>query len=105
MFREVYELDIVYGYIELLLPYCTSLKEKRKIIQSIIARIRKRYNISISEVKYQNLWQRTVIGFTAVSSDKVTVDKITMYVENTLYLFVADIDVKEFQYEIVYCDV
>ena len=98
-------MDIVYGYIELLLPHSTSLKEKRKIIQSIISRIRNRYNISISEVKYHNLWQRTVIGFTAVSTDKVSADKITMYIENTLYLFVAEVDVKEFQYEILSCDV
>ena len=40
---------VVYGYVELYLPYCSSLKEKRKIIHGLISRIRKRFNVSISQ--------------------------------------------------------
>ena len=50
---------VVYGYGELYLPYCSSLKEKRKIIHGLISRIRKRFNVSICEVQFHDLWQRS----------------------------------------------
>ena len=43
---------VVYGTIDLHLPYSTSLKEKRKTVHAVIARIRKRFNVSVSEVDY-----------------------------------------------------
>lgn len=92
---------IVYGYIELFLPYCSSLKEKRKFIQSIISRIRKRFNISISEVEYQNLWQRSVIGFTAVSSDKAKLELFVTSIEDTLYKYPSDIEIMGIEYDII----
>ena len=49
---------VVYGYVELYLPYCSSLKEKRKIIHGLISRVRKRFNVSTSEVEFHDLWQR-----------------------------------------------
>lgn len=59
---------ILYGHIELYFPVCSSLKEKRKTLQSIIARTRKRFSISICEAAHQDLWQRSTIGFSAVCS-------------------------------------
>lgn len=47
-----------------------SLKEKRAVLQRIITRLKQKYNISVSEVDYQDVWQRTKIAIVAVSSAK-----------------------------------
>ncbi|NLV22708.1 MAG: DUF503 domain-containing protein [Syntrophomonadaceae bacterium] len=75
---------IVYGHAELFFPYCASLKEKRKYIQSIVARIRKRFNISIAEVAYQDLWQRSILGFSAVCGSQAEADLILQVIRDNL---------------------
>ena len=84
---------VIYGYAEIYLPHCASLKEKRKTIQGIISRVRKRFNISISEVEYHDLWQRSIIGFTAVGSKVAEVELITNSINDTFYNYAADIDI------------
>src|SRR3954470_11620207 len=51
------------------LPMCHSLKEKRSIVKSVIARLRNEFNISVAEVDEQDRWQIGVIGVACVSSD------------------------------------
>jgi uncharacterized protein YlxP (DUF503 family) len=75
---------ILYGSAELFLPYCESLKEKRKHIQSITARIRKRFNVSITEADYHDLWQRSVLGFAAVCSSNAEADFILQAISETI---------------------
>ncbi|WP_400163019.1 DUF503 domain-containing protein [Brevibacillus sp. TJ4] len=55
--------------IELFLPACQNLKEKRAIVKSIIGKLRSRFNLSVAEVAYQEQWQRTVIGIAAVANE------------------------------------
>jgi len=52
-----------------------SLKEKRSVIKRIITRAHNEYNVAVSELEYQNLWQRTLLGFVTISSDKVQAEK------------------------------
>lgn len=52
-----------------------SLKEKRAILQRLITRLRNKYNVSVSEVDYQDLWQRTKIAIVAVTSSHVSTEK------------------------------
>ncbi len=52
-----------------------SLKEKRSVIKRIITRAHNEYNVAVSELDYQNLWQRTLLGFVTISSDKVQAEK------------------------------
>jgi uncharacterized protein YlxP (DUF503 family) len=54
--------------IELRLPGNGSLKGKRSIIKSALARIRREYNVSIAEVDAQDIWQRAVLGVACVSN-------------------------------------
>jgi uncharacterized protein len=48
-----------------------SLKEKRAVLQRILTRIKQKFNVSVSEVGYQDVWQRTKIAIAAVTSNKV----------------------------------
>ena len=62
--------------LEIYFPYSHSLKEKRKILTSFKDRIKKRYNIAIAELDYQNKWQRTRIGIVSLNSSKKPVEQL-----------------------------
>jgi uncharacterized protein YlxP (DUF503 family) len=48
-----------------------SLKEKRAVLQRILSRLKQKFNVSVSEVDYQDMWQRSKIAITAVTSNRV----------------------------------
>lgn len=72
--------------LDLHLPENGSLKGKRKVIKSIIDRVRDKFNVSIGEVDGHDLWQRAQLGIAAVGNDRRVVnsalDKIAGFVES-----------------------
>ena len=56
--------------LQLSVPVAQSLKEKRQVVKSIIARVRNEFNVSIAEVDDQDLWQSAVLGIACVSSSQ-----------------------------------
>jgi uncharacterized protein YlxP (DUF503 family) len=50
------------------IPGARSLKDKRQVVRSIIARVRNEYNVAIAEVADQDRWQQAVIGMACVST-------------------------------------
>lgn len=92
---------VVYGETTLFLPYCSSLKEKRKIILSIVERIRKRFNISIAEVDNHELWQRCSLGFSAVTSKHAEIESIVEAVYSSLDRHINELQILSFHYDIV----
>jgi len=57
--------------IEMIISDAQSLKFKRQGVRKIKDRIRSRFNCAISEVGHQDKWQKTTLGVSVVSSDKV----------------------------------
>jgi len=55
--------------IELDIPMAASLKDKRQVLKSVMARLRNEFNISVAEVDRQDSWQTAVIAVVTVSSD------------------------------------
>ena len=53
-----------------------SLKDKRMIIKAIKDSLRNRFNISIAEVEFQDLWQRSKLAVVAVSNQKNVLERI-----------------------------
>jgi hypothetical protein len=49
---------------------CHSLKEKRRIVKAIIARLRNNFNASVAEVADNDVHQRAVIGFSLIGNDQ-----------------------------------
>ncbi len=47
-----------------------SLKEKRRVVSSLKDRVKARFNVSISEVDSQDLWQRSTLGIALVCSNR-----------------------------------
>jgi uncharacterized protein YlxP (DUF503 family) len=71
--------------IDVIIPGNASLKGKRKVLRKIIDRVKNRYNISISEVGDNDLWQQTQIGLSVVGNDprpiNSSLDKIINFIE------------------------
>jgi uncharacterized protein YlxP (DUF503 family) len=71
------------------IPENHSLKGKRHILRKLTDRVRTRFNVAISEVGDNDLWQRAQIGFCTVSNDRrhinSSLDKVVDYIEK-MYL-------------------
>ena len=62
------------GIITFRLHGCRSLKGKRKVIKSIISRMRNNFNASVAEVGSNDIHQRAEIGFSLVGNDKALIN-------------------------------
>ena len=58
------------------IPHVTSLKDKRRVVKGLKDRIRHRFNVSVAEVDFQELWQRSAIGVAAVGTDGAFVTEV-----------------------------
>ncbi len=62
--------------LEIYTPYSHSLKEKRKTLNRIKDRLKKKFNVAFAELDYQNKWQRSKIGLVTLNAQKRMVDQI-----------------------------
>jgi len=62
--------------IVLLIRESHSLKSRRRVVRSLVDRIRSRYNVSVADVGDQNVWQRAVIGVAVVANDGRFVNEV-----------------------------
>jgi uncharacterized protein YlxP (DUF503 family) len=78
-----------------------SLKDKRRVVKSIISRLRSQYNISIAEVDDQDLWQLVTLGIACVSNHNQHVDEILSKVMNFIVSNYAELEIVDHQIEIL----
>ena len=55
--------------IELFLAESGSLKSKRQVLRALKDRVRGTFNVSISEIDHQDLWQRATLGVAIISTE------------------------------------
>lgn len=78
---------ILYAEVECFLYEEHSLKSKRSVLKKIFARLKNDFNVSLAELDYQDLWQRTKIGIVIISSDKTHAEKVIQQVLVTIDAF------------------
>ena len=75
-----------------------SLKGKRKVVKSLVGRLRSRFNLAVAEVGDNDLWQRAEIGAAVVGNDRrfinSALDKILDYIERETEAEVVDSDME-----------
>jgi uncharacterized protein YlxP (DUF503 family) len=82
-----------------------SLKQKRGVVRSIVARVRGRYNVSIAEIGGQDTWQRAQLGIAATGLDRVqvrrTLTTVVAFIESLhlAELRASDIEIIELPHE------
>lgn len=66
---------------ELRLDDSHSLKDKRHFVKSLKDRLRAKFNVAVSEIDYQDLWQRGLIACVTVSPDQGHAEHVLQLVE------------------------
>jgi uncharacterized protein YlxP (DUF503 family) len=80
--------------IDLLIPCCSSLKDKRYVLTSIKTKLRRRYNVTVSEVDFHDKWQRCKLAVAMLGSDRRIVDscsnKVLKFIEGNGHVQILD---------------
>jgi uncharacterized protein YlxP (DUF503 family) len=58
-----------YGRMVFRLHDCHSLKDKRRVVKTIVSRLRNHFNASVAEVGANDIHQRAEIGFAFIGND------------------------------------
>jgi len=87
--------------IELEIPMAASLKDKRQVIKSLTARLRKEYNVAVAEVDFHNAWNLTAIGIVTVSSDRDYAHGLLMKAVRRVEETRLDCDLVDYQIEFI----
>lgn len=70
----------------LLIPDNDSLKGKRKVVKSLVEKVRHKFDAAVAEVGDNDLWQKAQIGVALVGNDSqllsTRLDQIMKFMEN-----------------------
>lgn len=87
--------------LELNIPAAASLKDKRQVVKSLIARLRNEFNVAVAEVDRLDSWQSAVVGVVTVSNDPEyahgLLNRVTAWVEQSR----LDCDLVDFEIELL----
>ncbi len=92
---------VAYLSLELRLPGNGSLKGKRGIIKSLLARLRQEFNVSVAEVEAQDAWQRAVVGVACVSASPDYAQGLLQAVADAVTHWRLDCDVVDYDIELL----
>ena len=87
--------------IQLHLSGIESLKGKRRVLKSLMARVRNEFNVSIAEVGDNELWQSAVLGVAAVSNDPDYVHGLLSRVVQWIEGHRLDVTVADYEIELL----
>jgi uncharacterized protein YlxP (DUF503 family) len=75
--------------VELHLPDCRSLKDKRAVVKSMIEGAKNRFSVAAAETDHQDTWQRAELGFACVSGASWHASDVIDGVERFVWSFTA----------------
>ena len=71
-----------------------SLKDKRRLVKSLVERLKNKFNISVAETGDLDSWNRCELGIACVSNEAAHADSmlatVIRYIENDGWLEVTD---------------
>ena len=77
-------------------PWVHSLKEKRMIVKSLVAKLQNKYHVSVAEIEEQDTHQIIVIGVAAIVPHNAMadslMDEISVFVEENCEAEILDED-------------
>ena len=68
--------------IKLYAPWVHSLKEKRMVVNSILAKVQNQFHVSAAEVDCQDVHQTIVVGVACVAGNAALADSVIDHVVN-----------------------
>jgi len=77
--------------VEFILHDNHSLKGKRKIVKSMVGKVKHKFNVSIAEIGSNDKWQKIELGLSTVGNDRRHIDKSL----NTILAFLESLYLAE----------
>lgn len=74
---------------ELRMDDAHSLKDKRHYVKSLKDRLRSKFNVAVSEIGYQELWQRGLVAAVTVSPDQARAEQVLQAAEREAALLLG----------------
>ena len=88
--------------LELRLPGNQSLKGKRQVVKSLIARLHNRYNVAAAEVENNDRWQVATLGIACVSNNAAHAREILESVVNFVEADRLDLEITDHAIEVTH---
>lgn len=82
------------------IPANHSLKGKRQVLKSLMARVRNEFNVSIAEVEQQDEWQSATLGVACVSSDAGYAHGLLTKVVQAISSYRLDAEITDYKIEL-----
>ena len=94
---------MVIGVLEITvhLPEAHSLKDKRQIIKSLMARVRNQFEVAIAEVDENDRWQIAKLGVSCVSNSSKHADEVLAHVRRFIEETRPDLLVSHMETELI----
>ncbi len=87
--------------VNLHLPGNGSLKDKRRVLKSVIARLHNEFNVAVAEVDNHDAWTAATLGIACVSTDPAhaheVLERVVAWIEHSR----LDVDIVDYQIEML----
>ena len=89
--------------IRLHIPQNASLKDKRRVLKSIITQLKNKFNIAVAEVGNQELWQLATLGICSIGNESRFINEVLSKAVNFVANGRFDIEILDYEIEIIPC--
>jgi len=87
--------------IKLRIPENESLKGKRQVIKSIIARVQNKFSVCIAEIDDNDAWQLASLGVACISNDNRHANEILSHVVDFISESRFEVEMLDYKIEIL----
>ena len=91
-------MSIAYLQLSLFIPGTQTLKDKRQVVQSMMKRLRNKFNLAVAEIDAQDLYQRTELGIVTINTSshelQRTLDYVVSFVESNPDMQIMEVKVE-----------
>ena len=89
------------GFIELMIHNSGSLKGKRQVVKSVIARVQNKFSVCIAEVDDNDAWQLATLGIGCISNDKRHANEILSHVVDFINEGRFEVEMLDYEIELL----
>ena len=86
------------------IPLSASLKDKRQVVQSVLQRVRNKFEVAAAEVGTLESWQLATIGVSCVSNSARHAEEVLEHARRYIEKTRPDVEVTDEQLDIITMD-
>jgi uncharacterized protein YlxP (DUF503 family) len=86
------------------IPLSASLKDKRQVVQSVLQRVRNKFEVAAAEIATLESWQVATVGVSCVSNSARHAEDVLEHVRRYIEETRPDVEVTDEQLEVITMD-